>query len=274
MLGRFKEWLPAESIRLMREWSGLGVRFEGEYLSWDQAARKAQGYDAAAILEQVYQATLAVRDGRAAFERDGVLFSEPDFPYPLLAGLLRVAALDGGHLDVLDFGGALGSSYFQCRPWLSDLKALRWRVVEQPNYVKLGRERLADGILGFIEHIEECAAGGLANVVILSGVLQYLPNPGDLLAKIAELRIRHVIIDRTPVIMEERNVLAVQVVPARIVRSSYPVRLFSQNSVLQPLEKKYRILSEFPAVDGVLGGMRRRVEFKGFILERKADGDD
>ncbi len=166
MLRRFKEWLPAESIRLVREWSGLGVRFEGEYLSWDQAARKAQGYDASAILEQVCQATLAARDGRAAFERDGVLFSEPDFPYSLLAGLLRVAALDRGQLKVLDFGGALGSSYFQCRPWLSGLAALRWLVVEQPNYVKLGRERLADGTLGFIEHIAECVDGGLAKVVI------------------------------------------------------------------------------------------------------------
>ncbi len=82
------------------------------------------------------------------------------------------------------------------------------------------------------------------------------------------------IIDRTPIIMGDRDVVAVQVVPARIVRSSYPVRLFSQNSLLQPLEKNYRILSEFPAVDGVLGGVRRRVEFKGFILERKADSDD
>lgn len=269
MLGRFKAWLPPEITRLVRDWSGRGVCFKGEYSSWDEAASHALGYDAVAIMERALQATLAVRDGRAAFERDGVLFAVSDYPYPLLAGLLRVAALTEGRLDVLDFGGALGSSYFQCQPWLRNLAALRWQVVEQPHYVSLGRDRLEDGILKFVENIEACAVGGVPNVAVLSGVLQYLPDPRGVLARIAALGVRHVIVDRTPIIKGTRDILSVQVVPSRIIRSSYPVRLFARSSVLQPLEQTYSVLAEFPAVDGALGGRRRRVEFKGFILENK-----
>lgn len=273
MLERLKEWMPPEFIRLMLEWSGRGVRFEGDYSSWEEAAHKAQGYDAEAILERAFQAALTVRNGGAAYERDGVLFFEPGYPYPLLAGLLRAAALDGGRLDVLDFGGALGSSYFQCRPWLGNLAALRWQVVEQSHYVRRGRAQLADGTLGFVEHVEECVTGGVPNVAVLSSVLQYLPDPDSVLARVSELGIRHVIIDRTPIIKGKRDILAVQVVPSRIVRSSYPVRLFSQTSLFRALENNYQTLCEFPALDGVLGGMRRRIEFKGFILERKTDGN-
>jgi putative methyltransferase (TIGR04325 family) len=169
----------------------------------------------------------------------------------------------------LDFGGGLGSSYFQCRSWLNNLATLSWRVVEQPNYVKLGRAQLADQVLSFFDCIDKSTAGHSPNVAIFSGVLQYLPDPSSILARIAEIGIRHIIIDRTPIISGKRNILAVQVVPVRILDSSYPVRLFSRQSVLQPLEGKYRVMAEFPAVDGMLGGLRRRVEFRGFILEKK-----
>jgi putative methyltransferase (TIGR04325 family) len=264
-----RDWVPSGVLRLGRVWSGRGVRFRGEYASWRDAAAQGDGYDSDAILSRVLNATLAVRDGQAAFERDGVLFAAPEHPYPLLAGLLRVAANCGGRLDVLDFGGALGSSYFQCKPWLTDLPALRWCVVEQPHFVARGRERVADGVLRFAESIENCVADGTPSVALFSGVLQYLEHPRDILDKISSLGIRHVIIDRTPIIEGDRDVISVQVVPARIVQSSYPIWLFSRDTVLRSLESTYRVISEFPAVDGVLGGLRRRVEFRGFILERK-----
>jgi len=268
-LGRLRDWLPPEVIRLGLNWSGHGVYFKGQYVSWEEASRHAQGYDADAIAKRVLQATLAVREGRAAFERDGVLFAEPDYPYPLLAALMRGAALATGRLDVLDFGGALGSTYFQCRPWLYGLPSLHWRVVEQPHFVTLGRDRVADGTVEFVERIEDCAAGGAPNVAVISGVLQYVPNPADIIDRIAALKPSLMIIDRTPVIAGGQDVISVQVVPERIVRSSYPIRLFAQHSLTGLVGREYRLVSEFRAVDGVLGGLSRRVEFKGFIFERR-----
>ena len=266
-----RNWLPPELLRLGRVWSGRGVRFQGEYESWSAAAAHAGGYDSDAILSRVLATTLAVRDGRAAYERDGVLFMSPEYPYPLLAGLLWAAAKRGGRLDVLDFGGALGSSYFQCLPWLKNLFALRWTVVEQPHFVACGRKQVADGVLGFSESIEDCVSNCIPDVALFSGVLQYLEHPSDVLNEISGLGIQQVIIDRSPIIESDTDLISLQVVPARIVRSSYPIRLFSRGSVLRPLESTYSVRAEFPAVDGVLGGIRRRVEFRGFILERIRD---
>ena len=229
----------------------------------------AEGYDAKLILERGLQATLAVKAGEAAFERDGVLFAKPDDPFPLLAGLMRVAALHEGRLDVLDFGGALGSTYFQCRPWLEGLPSLRWRVVEQTHFVACGREQIAAGPLEFLERIEDCTLGGVPNVAIFSGVLQYVPDPDEVIRRTAALGVQHVIVDRTPVIEAGRDIIAVQVVPSSIVRSKYPVRLFSRRHFLSKMEQNYRLISGFKALEGVLGGLFRPVEFRGFIFDRR-----
>src|SRR5471030_1622595 len=94
------------------------IRFEGRFSSWAEARRNSTGYEAAAILERTRHATMAVKRGQAAFERDAVILATPEWPWPLIACLLSVAAANGGRLSVVDFGGALGTSYFSCRPFL------------------------------------------------------------------------------------------------------------------------------------------------------------
>ena len=150
-------WVPPEAIRLLNHWTGRNSRLSGSYRSWEEASRNADGYDSAAILDRAREAMLAIRDGRGAFVRDGVVFPEPDPPLPLLSGLMRVAACAGGHLRVLDFGGALGSTYYQCRKFLQGLPSVRWQVVEQPQFVACGSEVFADGVLGFSSSISEAA---------------------------------------------------------------------------------------------------------------------
>jgi putative methyltransferase (TIGR04325 family) len=264
-------WIPPEVIRIGRDWSGLGVRFRGDYSSWDEAAEQAEGYDSHRIVEQVKDATLRVKCGLANYERDGVLFFQADYPYPLIAGLLWIAAMHEGRLDVIDFGGALGSTYFQCRPFIERLPELHWRVIEQPHFVQCGRECIADETLSFSESIEECMQSGRPHVVILSSVLQYLPFPQKIMETIVRLGIEHIIIDRTPIICGVSEVIAVQENSPRIVKSSYPVRLFLRESLLAMVGKNYRLVTEFDALDGVHGSIMRRIEFKGFIFKKRFD---
>ena len=100
-------------------------------------------------------ATLEVIAGRAAFERDSVLFNEVQHSFPVLAGLLRAATENEGRLCVLDFGGSLGSSYFQCRGFLSVPSLLSWNVVEQPHFVRCGRECIESEQLKFYFTIDD-----------------------------------------------------------------------------------------------------------------------
>jgi putative methyltransferase (TIGR04325 family) len=268
LAGTVKKWLPPEALRILRHSLGFGIRFSGEFASWDAASARASGYDAPEILTKVAEATRTVKNGAAAFERDSVLFSESHYPYPLIAGLLRAAAKHDGRLSVVDFGGALGSSYYQCRDFLADLPEVKWCVVEQAQFVRTGREEFSDGILSFADSIEEACAAVAPNVIIFSSVLQYLPDPWSILRQAGSANVHSIIIDRTPVISGGHDVISLQAVPSRISSSCYPIRLFTRGSLLDPLSKRYSLLSEFDAVDGILGNLVRPVPFKGYILER------
>src|SRR6516164_6187668 len=112
----------------------------GGYGSWDEAVRASTGYDGQMILEKTKTALLQVKNGQAAYERDSVVFAEIQYAWPLLAGLLWVSAQSCGRLNVLDFGGSLGSTYFQNRAFLRRLPEVRWNIIEQPQHIEAGRE--------------------------------------------------------------------------------------------------------------------------------------
>ena len=245
--------------------------FSGFLPSWEQAIAAAGsadgGYSQVGILERVEQATREVLAGRAAFERDSVLFATSDYQFPLLACLLRVAALNEGRLTVLDFGGALGSTYHQCRPFFRGLRGIDWRVVEQPHYVASGKRGFATPELRFFGSIAECCADKLPNVALFSGVLQYLDDP---LAQMAEVRRRGIslLVDRTPVHDGIEDRYSVQTVPSSIYSASLPIRVFGRDSIAGMAGPDYRLAASFDAVDErtVIGGTP--VTFKGFFFER------
>ena len=265
-----RNWLPPEALRIGSHWLGRRIRFVGDYPCWEAAAREAEGYGADSILAKSREATEMARSGRAAEAQDGMALAHALNRYPLLTVLLRAAALNEGRLRVLDFGGALGGTYFACRPFLKGLAEVRWNVVEQPHFARCGSELFADHVLDFFPSIEGAFALGRPDVVILSSVLQYLEDPYTILASVVRHGVNHVVIDRTPVVDGRREIITLQKVPARILRSSYPARLFTRESLLHPFKSGYRLIGEFEASDAPVGGLARRVEWVGYLLEREA----
>lgn len=78
-------------------------------------------------------------------------------------------------LRVLDFGGALGTSYHFIKERLPGNYA--WAVVETPMFVKAGREFETDE-LRFFETIEEATAWlGEIDLIYTSSAVQYMPDP-------------------------------------------------------------------------------------------------
>lgn len=245
------------------------LRFVGDYANWGDARRDASGYDSEAIVERVAAATREVLAGRAAFERDSVLFTEPDYPFALLAGLLLAAARHGGELDVIDFGGALGGSYRQCLPFLKRLNRLNWTVVEQPVFVQRGQAEFTTDQLRFST---EVPLGPRTSAVLLaSSVLQYIEEPETVLGQFAATGASHLVIDRTPMRADtSRNQICVQQVPAGIYKASYPCWIFSREWLLARLSPDWEVVADFPCAEG-----RRSLasgepfDFKGLILERR-----
>lgn len=225
------------------------VRYTGRYASWADARRDSAGYDDPVILERTRAAMLRVRQGEAVFERDGVLLPAAEPPLPLLAGLLRAAALLQRPLHVVDFGGALGSTCHQCRPLLPPGSVAAWSVVEQPAHVACGNREFADGQLAFYPDLDAALGRAPGDVLLLSSVLPFLPDPGAFLAGALARRIPHVIVDRTFFHAGPGDLLTVQHVPAWIYPASYPAWFLDEAGFRARFAPAYRLVAEFPALD-------------------------
>lgn len=266
-----KDWLPPRLLRWARRFAGRSLRFSGRPQYWTQATEMSTGYLEGSILDRVAEATRQVIAGKAAYERDAVAFRGHDYSYPLVASLLHAAAMNQGQLDVIDFGGSLGSTYRQCRPFFCGLAQVKWQVIEQSNFVDLGRCEFETEELTFHSSASQLPdATGRRRILLLSSVLQYLENPFQILDELKQLPLSHIVIDRTPVSEQQENRLCVQKVPASIYKASYPCWILARNQLLSVFSERWVELCEFPCLDGQWStddGLD--FEYRGFLFLSK-----
>lgn len=206
--------------------------------------------------------------GRASFERDSVLLPEPEYPWPLITCLLYAAQADGGRLSVLDYGGALGSTFYQCRPFLKNISQLAWMVVEQKHYVESGQREFSKTPISFHENAQAACLAQQPNFLLLSSVLPYLSDPWSHLQKLLGLNIRYLVIDRIPFLKNDRDRLTVQKVPPEIYPASYPAWFFSRNRLLSICTRHgYRERAEWPCADD-WNPDGEEARFTGLFLEK------
>lgn len=250
----------------------------GEFASFTEAEEKCLrgGYTAPNIIDQVDSATQKVRKGEALYEQDGICFYEVNNNYELLAALLYVrGCLE--RFSVLDFGGALGSTFFRYRKLLQELEAT-WCVVEQKHYIDRGREKVPE-IPFYYTMDEALASPDCPNVLLLSGVLQYLDEPYRWFADMLAKGFDYIILDETAFNTDEaaKNKVMLQHVPASIYKAIYPVNLLGQDELKTfVLRSGYEIVWEWVYRDGQIPiktgfGFEDTVD-KGLLLKKKARG--
>lgn len=144
---------------------------KGPYASHAEALAEATGYDCPEVPRLVEEATRAVLEGRAAYERDGTAFAtRPELP---IHAALR-PWLDA-RSTIADFGGGLGGLYHNAPDLFPP--GCRKIVIEQASMVEVGR-RLArhHGFsVEFMDATREVIPA--VDVLIFSSVLQYLSDP-------------------------------------------------------------------------------------------------
>lgn len=262
-----RDLTPPLLLRAVRgKGRGRDLRFDGDYTSWENARKGSAGYDSAEISRRVFEAEMKVRRGEAPDARDGVCFDKIEYSLPVMAALARAAAMHAGPLRVLDVGGALGGLYRQFKAFLP-AAGLTWTVVEQPHYVDFGRKHFQNQDLHFCTSLDEALDGNSADVALLSSVLQYLPEPYELVKRIAASATRHVVIDRTPCSGLARDVLTVQTVPPQIYPASYPCWIFSRQRLLAAFGETHALLSAFTDGSGEWRSTVCAFELAGFILD-------
>lgn len=221
--------------------------WSGDYSSWEDAQINCTGYNSAIILEKCKNALMKVKKGEAVYERDSVLFDTIQYSWGLLAGLQKAALDNEAKLCVLDFGGSLGSTYYQNKEFLSGLKSLEWCIVEQAHFVDCGKENFENKHLKFYYTIEECLSKHKVNVLVLSSVLQYLPNINDWIDQFNNSNIVYILIDRTTTVQSDENIITIQQVPTTIYEASYPCWFFNHKYIQKKLTN-YTLISSFKGV--------------------------
>lgn len=266
-----KELLPPLLLRYLRRLKHRRYGWLGNYASWEDAQHDAGSYDNEKIIEKVYDALKQVKEGVAVYERDGVLFDTIEYSWPLLSGLLYAASRTQGMLHVLDFGGSLGSTYFQNKKFLDGLKDVSWSVVEQKHFVDLGIKAFETTTLKFFYDIETCVARENPNVLLLSSVLQYLGDPYEFLHEALTYDFEYIIIDLTPFSKSGKERICVQHVPPQIYEASYPCWIFAQDTFNAFFESNYDLVEEFHAMPELVIYLSENDEaiYKGFIYQRK-----
>ena len=239
--------------------------WSGDFENWQTALQDSQGYSSGEILVKVKNAVLKVKHGNAVYERDSVLFEKIEYSWPLLASLMWVATKNNSSLKVLDFGGSLGSSYFQNRKFLNDLSYVEWNVVEQKNFVTTGRDCIEDQTLQFFYSIDECInKKGKPDILILACTLPYIEKPYQLLSDLINYKIPHIIIDNTFFNYEDKDRITIQKVTPSIYPASYPCWFLSYKKVFEIMAHKYAIVSEHLNESKILLD-GKPIQYKGFL---------
>jgi putative methyltransferase (TIGR04325 family) len=191
-----------------------------------------------------------VKNEEAVYERDSVLFNKIQYAWPVLSALLWVANLNKGKLKVLDFGGALGTSYRQNRYFLSSIEQLSWAVVEQPNFVDCGQKDFQNEELRFFNTVSEAITAFSPNVVLISSVLQYIENYEQLLLKILAERIPIIILDRVSVSLADTDTVYLQIVPSSIYSASYPCFMIAESKLIDHFAQNgYSLVEDFESLN-------------------------
>ncbi len=165
---------------------------------------------------------------------------------------------------MLDFGGSLGSTYYQNKKFLDKLDYVSWAIVEQKHFVDIGKKEFEDDRLKFFYNVDECMEKEKSNILLFSGVLQYIEKPYKLLDNILKNDFEYILIDRTS-FSKTTEKIKMQVVPPSIYEASYPCWFFSELKFVKYFANAgYNVIEKFDTSDG----KTKEYEFKGMLLEK------
>lgn len=240
---------------------------------WADLARRADGgYSAEVVLQSVVTAAREVKAGRGAYERDGVVFDEIQYYWPALTGILLGAAKSRGEVRIVDFGGSLGTAYFQNQKFLDLLPDISWTVVEQPGLVSVGSTEFATDRLRFAASLEEAASCRPVDVILCSAALQYVQASRELLSQFAQTTAEFLVLDRVLIHDGDSDLLTLQIVPDWIYNASYPCWVFSRSQLLSQLAESWVVVEEIPALETrTVTESGRAIYWTGFVLHKRTN---
>ncbi len=263
MNNKILKYLPPIIINWKKQFSKYG--WHGNYYSWKEATYKCSGYDNQEIIEKCKNALLEVKNGNALFERDSVLFYKPQHNFQLLASLFYAFARYKENLNIIDFGGALGSTYFQYKEIFGKLN-INWNIIEQNKFVECGKTNFQNNNLKFYNSIDECINENNPNILLFSNSLQYLETPHKVLDKLLEYNFDYIIFDFLSITNNCNDIITIQNVPPKIYKASYPCWFFNEKSFIKKFDNNYNKIFDYICENITY---KQNIFHKGYLFEKK-----
>jgi putative methyltransferase (TIGR04325 family) len=199
------------------------------------------GYDAPGILEKVKLSTLEAMSNH----------QKSSVSWGLLSALTWIAAQNKGCLNIIDFGGALGKTCYHYKPFLDELEAVQWNVVEQSHFVELGKKEFENDVLKFHFLIDgvffQSQDKSPIQAVLFSSVLQYLEKPYQLLSDVLKKKCKYILIARTGFTKKNKpDRITIQKVHKTYNDESYPCWVFNESKFVDFFrENGYELVYDF-----------------------------
>ena len=222
-------------INLLFRLSGK-IYFSNEKRDWSSALKLSKSYNDETIfnkVKKVYDNKLDIRE--EFYERDSLILENKPNETDLIRFLQERIAKEE-NLEVLDFGGSLGSRFFSNYNFIKKNK-IKWNIVEQNNFAQYGKNFLQNNLLFFYNDLTKCFSEKKIDSVIFSTSLQYLENYIEILKEIKNSNIKYIFFDYLPLSRYQRHRIFVQNIHKKLYDSSYPIRIFSKNLFLEEVKK-------------------------------------
>ena len=248
------------------------------YLTYDEASKHCatRGYEAADLVEVVFQKTVAFRDS--------LLTSPP--PMTLSDSLalfaLGLSSSSSEPITVLDFGGACGAHYFRMRALIQPHVRLRWHVIETSAMSRRAAQLQTDE-LSFSDSLAAAKRSlGQIDIAFSSGTLQCVPDPHQTLTDLLDCHASYLVLPRLG--MSETSKAVITIHEARLSYNGhgpmppgmedgvteYPFTFASRTSIEACIAKNYEIILTMADPSGVYPVNNEPLVGLGYIARAKA----
>ena len=215
--------------------------FKGPFDTWKDALTNSEGYHSSKIIDKLFISAMKVKNKKFAYERDTVLFSQPSYNWMLLYNIFKYFN-NYQNFNLIDFGGSLGSTYFQHKFFFNSFKTMKWNIIEQSKISKIGNRFFRDKNLKFFNNLEPVIKKDKSKFIILDNVLQYIENPSYIIDILSKHKGITIIIDNIFFTEKNKDIIIVQKTPKRIYEATYPLRIFSKSKFLKKIGQHFKII--------------------------------
>lgn len=269
MIEFFKKLIPPFFVDIVVYFFNRRNKFDGIYDNWEDAKINSVGYNDDLILSKVISANRKCLNDNNLFERDSILFLNPQYSHFINTYLLFILSKSGrANLNVLDFGGALGTTYRQFKHIIKGEIIIKWGIIEQDKLLRIGENEFANDELYFISFDEILKSDKHFDVVIFSGVIEFLEKPFEILNSISLLNVDYVLIDRSSFWQGDEHLLS-NLIAAKQIGGSYPCYIFSEMCFNKEMSINWELINTWDSLGEKIHLKKYFGSYKGQIWKKK-----